>query len=154
MTKREKEQILQILYDCIVKPEADEEDEALVNYWQAKTRIMLMPDDEEKPNPFDSVLQLLLDFDLGTEWDGDVEELACYICQLFKQGPYARREEMLFKRASEKKALADDKYVQITKKELAIATIQVVYNSVPENQKLREALKWAMDELNKVEEEA
>ena len=41
-----------------------------------------------QPNPFDSVVQLLLDFDLGSEWDGDVRELAQYICDMFKDGAY------------------------------------------------------------------
>lgn len=41
-----------------------------------------------QPNPFDSVVQLLLDFDLGSEWGGDVRELAQYICDMFKDGAY------------------------------------------------------------------
>ena len=44
--------------------------------------------EKRQPNPFDSVVQLLLDFDLGSEWDGDVKELAQYICDLFKDGAY------------------------------------------------------------------
>lgn len=43
---------------------------------------------KRQPNPFDSVVQLLLDFDLGSEWDGDVRELAQYICDMFKDGAY------------------------------------------------------------------
>lgn len=41
-----------------------------------------------QPNPFDSVVALLLDFDLGSEWGGDVRELAQYICDMFKDGAY------------------------------------------------------------------
>ena len=44
--------------------------------------------EKRQPNPFDSVMQLLLDFDLDKEWDGDVRELAQYICDLFKDGAY------------------------------------------------------------------
>ena len=44
--------------------------------------------EKRQPNPFDSVVQLLLDFDLGSEWDGDVRELAQYICDMFKDGAY------------------------------------------------------------------
>lgn len=45
-------------------------------------------EEKAQPNPFDSVVQLLLDFDLGSEWDGDVRELAQYICDMFKDGAY------------------------------------------------------------------
>lgn len=41
-----------------------------------------------QPNPFNSVLALLRDFDLESEWDGDIYELAQYICDMFKDGPY------------------------------------------------------------------
>ena len=41
-----------------------------------------------QPNPFNSVVQLLRDFDLESEWDGDIWELAQYICDMFKDGPY------------------------------------------------------------------
>ena len=40
MTKEDKEKILKILYGCIVNPEVDEEDQALVDYRQAKLMIM------------------------------------------------------------------------------------------------------------------
>ena len=40
MTKEDKEKILKILYGCIVNPEVDEEDQALVDYRQAKLIIM------------------------------------------------------------------------------------------------------------------
>lgn len=39
-----------------------------------------------------------------------------------------------------------------TRKELAIAAITVVYNNVPESKKVRDALKWAIDVLEKQEE--
>ena len=45
-------------------------------------------EEKRQTNPFDSVVQLLLDFDLGSEWGGDVKELAQYICDLFKEGAY------------------------------------------------------------------
>lgn len=66
--------------DCVLSPVSYKEwDEQykncpLIEKWQ--------------PNPFDSVVQLLLDFDLGSEWGGDVRELAQYICDLFKDGAY------------------------------------------------------------------
>lgn len=44
--------------------------------------------EKRQPNPFDSVVALLLDFDLGSEWGGDVRELAQYICDMFKDGAY------------------------------------------------------------------
>jgi hypothetical protein len=37
MTKVDKEEVLKILYECITNPEIDEDDEALVDYRQAKT---------------------------------------------------------------------------------------------------------------------
>lgn len=40
MTREDKEKILKILYGCIVNPEVDEEDQALVDYRQAKLMIM------------------------------------------------------------------------------------------------------------------
>ena len=90
MNKQEKGTVLQILHSCIVKPEVDESDLALVDYRMAKVKIAALPEQED-PNPYDSVVQLLRDFDLETEWDGDIYELADYICLMFKRGPYARR---------------------------------------------------------------
>lgn len=40
MTKVDKEEVLKILYECITNPEVDEDDEALVDYRQAKLMIM------------------------------------------------------------------------------------------------------------------
>ena len=40
MTKVYKEEVLKILYECITNPEVDEDDEALVDYRQAKLMIM------------------------------------------------------------------------------------------------------------------
>lgn len=40
MTREDKEKILKILYGCIVNPEVDEEDQAIVDYRQAKLMIM------------------------------------------------------------------------------------------------------------------
>ena len=47
MTREDKEKILNILYGCIVNPEVDEEDQALVDYRQAK--LMIMGIQEEPP---------------------------------------------------------------------------------------------------------
>lgn len=89
MKKEDKEQVLEILYGCIVNPEVDEDDTALVDYRKAKKLIMaIKAETEEEPNPYYSVLQLLRDFDLESEWGGNIEELADYICQMFKRGPY------------------------------------------------------------------
>lgn len=41
-----------------------------------------------QPDPFNKVVQLLKEFDLESEWDGDIKELAQYICDMFKDGPY------------------------------------------------------------------
>ena len=91
MNIQDKKRVMQILYGCIVAPEVDEEDQALVDYRQAKERIAGLPIEPDDPNPYDSVLELLRDFDLESEWDGDIAELAEYICQLFKRGPYAEK---------------------------------------------------------------
>lgn len=40
MTKEDKEKIMKILYGCIVAPEVDEEDQALVDYKLAKLMVM------------------------------------------------------------------------------------------------------------------
>ena len=48
-----------------------------------------------QPNPFNAVVQLLEYFDLHTEWSGDINELAQYICDLFKDGPYDPGEKIL-----------------------------------------------------------
>ena len=39
MKRKDKEQVLSIIYDCIVKPEIDEGDRALVDYRRAKMMI-------------------------------------------------------------------------------------------------------------------
>ena len=92
MNRQDKEQVLKILYECVACPEVDEDDRALVDYRKAKELIAAIQEKtEEEPNPYNSVLQLLRDFDLETEWDGDIEELAEYICQMFKRGPYAKK---------------------------------------------------------------
>ena len=40
MKKAEKDEVLKILHECITHPEVDEDDEALVDYRQAKLMIM------------------------------------------------------------------------------------------------------------------
>ena len=40
MTNKDKEKVLQILYDCIVKPAIDEDDVVFVDYYRAKSMIM------------------------------------------------------------------------------------------------------------------
>lgn len=40
MKKAEKDEVLKILHECITHPEIDEDDEALVDYRQAKLMIM------------------------------------------------------------------------------------------------------------------
>ena len=40
MKKAEKDEVLKILHECITNPEVDEDDEALVDYRQAKLMIM------------------------------------------------------------------------------------------------------------------
>lgn len=149
MKREEKNKVLQILYDCIVKPETDEDDIALVDYRMAKVKIAALAE-EEDPNPYNSVVQLLRDFDLETEWDGNIYELAEYICQMFKRGPYARTEDktMLWKKPKEATIT-----LKATKKDTAIATLTAVYNAVPESKELREAIEWAVDILKKEEEE-
>lgn len=56
---------------------------------------------------------------------------------------------MIFKKPEKKAA-----YVQITKKELAMAVIKVVRDNVPESPEVQDALTWAMKVLEKTEEEA
>lgn len=41
-----------------------------------------------QPNPFNSVMALLRDFDLEQDAEFDIAELADMICQLFKDGAY------------------------------------------------------------------
>lgn len=66
--------------DCVLSP---------VSYKEWDEQYKNCPLIEKyQPNPFDSVVQLLLDFDLGSEWGGDVRELAQYICDMFKDGAY------------------------------------------------------------------
>jgi len=60
MKKEDKEQVLKILYECIVNPEVDEDDHALVDYRMAKVKIAALAE-EEDPNPYNSVVQLLRD---------------------------------------------------------------------------------------------
>lgn len=48
-----------------------------------------------QPNPYNAVVQLLMYFDLHTEWHGDIYELAQYICDLFKDGAYDPGEKVL-----------------------------------------------------------
>ena len=51
MTKVDKEEVLKTLYECITNPEVDEDDEALVDYRQAKLMIMGIqeePSEEKK----------------------------------------------------------------------------------------------------------
>lgn len=148
MRREEKNKVLQILYDCIVKPETDEDDIALVDYRMAKVKIAALAE-EEDPNPYNSVVQLLRDFDLETEWDGNIYELAEYICQMFKRGPYARAEDktMLWKKPKEATIT-----LKATKKDIAIATLMAVYNAVPESKELREAIEWAVAVLQKEED--
>lgn len=148
MRKEEKNKVLQILYDCIVKPETDEDDVALVDYRKAKVKIAALAE-EEDPNPYDSVVALLRDFDLETEWDGNIYELAEYICQMFKRGPYARKEDktMLWKKPKEATIT-----LKATKKDIAIATLEAVHRAVPESKELREAIEWAVGVLEKQEE--
>lgn len=69
---------------------ADDDCPLLPRYYQTwEEQIKDCPLREKyQPNPFDSVVQLLLDFDLGSEWGGDVRELAQYICDMFKDGAY------------------------------------------------------------------
>ena len=151
MKRKDKEQVLSIIYDCIVKPEIDEGDRALVDYRRAKMMIAAIEEEEEDPNPYNSVLQMLRDFDLEKEWDGDIEELAEYICQLFKRGPYAKTEVAKMIRKKAKKTEQEMSFE--TKKELAIAAIQALYNGVPEYRKLRAALAWAATVLDKAQPE-
>lgn len=47
MKKEDKEQVLKILYECIVNPEVDEDDHALVDYRLAKMKILGMKEEEE-----------------------------------------------------------------------------------------------------------
>ena len=150
MNKQEKGTVLKILHSCIVKPEVDESDVALVDYQMAKIKIAALPEQED-PNPYDSVVQLLRDFDLETEWDGDIYELADYICLMFKRGPYAKKEEkaMFWKKPKEATIT-----IKTTKKEIAIATLTAVYNAVPESKELREAITWAVGVLQEQEDEA
>lgn len=56
---------------------------------------------------------------------------------------------MIFKKPEKKTA-----YVQITKKELAMAAIKVVRDNVPESPEMQDALTWAMKVLEDAEEEA
>ena len=55
---------------------------------------------------------------------------------------------MIFKKPEKKTA-----YVQITKKELAMAAIKVVRDNVPESPEMQDALTWALKVLNKAEAE-
>ena len=44
--------------------------------------------EKRQPNPFNSVMALLRDFDLEQDAEFDIAELADMICQLFKDGAY------------------------------------------------------------------
>ena len=68
--------------ECSVCPMCDEYDDCVLSpvfYREWDERYKNCPLVEKyQPNPFD----------LGSEWGGDVRELAQYICDMFKDGAY------------------------------------------------------------------
>ena len=78
--------------DCTVCPICNGDDDcmlqsAIYDTWDDQYKRCPL-EEKYQLNPFDTVVQLLRDFDLESEWDGDLQELAQYICDLFKDGPY------------------------------------------------------------------
>lgn len=116
MTKEDKEKILKILYGCIVNPEVDEEDQALVDYRQAKLMIM-----------------------------GIQEEPSFEIKHMEEKKRKEDADMLAFTKKKMEPTLQE-------RKEIAIATLQVVKNGTQESEMLQVALDWAIETLKKAEE--
>lgn len=167
MTKKDKEKILKILYGCIVAPEVDEEDQALVDYKLAKLMVMGI---QEEPSYEQGKQDERVEMshrcygefvDLLHEWYEDEidnpEELADFFCQIIKgftsfeirhMGEEKRKEDADMLAFGKKKK----ELIFQEKKEIAIATLQAVKNGTQESEKLQAALDWAIETLRKVEE--
>ena len=116
MKKAEKDEVLKILHECITHPEVDEDDEALVDYRQAKLMIMGI---QEEPS-----------FEIK-HMEEKKEKGGCGHARVHKK----KMEPTLQER-----------------KEIAIATLQVVKNGTQESEMLQVALDWAIETLRKAEE--
>lgn len=166
MKKAEKEEVLKILYGCIVNPEVDEEDQALVDYKLAKLMVVGIQEEpsyeqgrqderiEMSHRCYDVFVDLLHEwYDTAVE---NPEELANLFCQIIKgftsfeirhMGEEKRKEDAGVLAFGKKK-----EPIFQEKKEIAIATLQAVKNETQESEKLQAALDWAIETLRKAEE--